>query len=141
MSNKTNIIEINKPIIQRIVSNGRITIPNEIREIYNLQDGDLMEMLIIGFYKNNSNRNYQPNDSEEKKKMEISEGGEERTQTEGGRKHESLDSSGRSPQKTQSDTVRLSDKQDQPQPATTKRTPDQQRKTQKEKIRSIGGED
>jgi len=89
---------------------------------------------------NNSNRNYQPNGSEEKKKMEISEGGEEK-QSEGGTKNESLDNSGRSPQKTQSDTVRLSNKQNQPQTATTKRTPDQQRETQKEKIKDIGGED
>jgi len=57
MSEKPKIIEINKPIVQRIVSNGRITIPGEIREIYNLQDGDLMEVLIIGFYRNS---NYQP---------------------------------------------------------------------------------
>ena len=53
MPEKPKLTEINKPIIQRIVSNGRITIPSEIREIYNLQDGDLMEVLIIGFYKNN----------------------------------------------------------------------------------------
>jgi len=52
MSNKPELIKINKSIIQRIVSNGRITIPNEMREIYGLQDGDLMEVLVIGFYRN-----------------------------------------------------------------------------------------
>ena len=72
------IIEINRPIVQRILSNGRITIPNEIREIYNLKDGDMMEMLIIGFYRNNGKTNYQ-----------APESGEERTNT-GGNEHEQM---------------------------------------------------
>ena len=95
---------------------------------------DVVKMILRAFF--NGGLNYQSNREE----RNLPEGGEEK-QSEGGRKHESLDNSGRSPQKTQSDTVRLSDKQNQPQPATTKRTPDQQRETQKEKIKGIGGED
>jgi len=112
----------------------------------NFSYSDIVRNLILkdakkkGLIDKNGNENYQPNNSEEKK-MELPEGGEERTQTEGGTKHESLDNSGRSPQKTQSDTVRLSNKQNQPQTVTTKRTPYQQRETQKEKIKDIGGEE
>jgi len=103
---------------------------------------DAARQLLFKIYSNDSNKNYRSdNNNEEKKKMEISKGGEERTQTQGGTKNEPLDKSGRSPEETKSDTIRLSDKQNQPQPATTKRTPDQQRETQKERIRSIGGED
>lgn len=73
MSNKPELIEINKSIIQRIVSNGRITIPNEMREIYGLKDGDLMEVLVIGFYRNDGN-SYQPNKQQlPARKQQVSE--------------------------------------------------------------------
>jgi len=138
--------------VVRIRDRYELTLPKKTRDFLQVNIGDSLEFtirkdgsaiihkVIYSRVKNNSNRNYQPNDSKEKKKMEISESGEERNQTQGGTKHESLDKSGRSPEKTQSDIVRLSDKQDQPQPTTTKRTPDQQRETQKEGIRRIGGE-
>ena len=136
----------------KVSDKGGIIIPKKIRNQSGIHANDhiYFEVMKDGrvafdkidykLLKNNTNRNYRPSGSEEKK-TGISEGGEERKQIQGGTKNESLDKSGRSPQKTQSDTVRLSDKQDQPQTATTKRTPDQQRETQKEKIRSIGGEE
>lgn len=61
--------EINRSIMQRLVSGGKITIPNEIREIYDIQDGDMLEVLIIGFYRNDGhNENYQPEGDEESRK-------------------------------------------------------------------------
>lgn len=101
---------------------------------------EVIKTALRNFLNNNSNKNYQPNDSEEKK-MGISEGDEERTQPKGGTKHESLDNSGRSPQETTSDTLRLHDKQNQPQRTDTTRTPDQKRETQKEKMKGIGSEE
>lgn len=60
MNNKRELEEINRPIMQRLVSQGKITIPNEIREVYNLKDGDMLEVLVIGFYRNDGNKNSQP---------------------------------------------------------------------------------
>lgn len=53
MEQNQKLTEINRSVLQRLVSNGKITIPNEIREIYDLKDGDMLEVLIIGFYRNN----------------------------------------------------------------------------------------
>ena len=63
-------IEINKQIMQRIVSNGRITIPGEIRDVYDLKDGDMMEILVLGFYQNNGKQNYQPPESGEERTIQ-----------------------------------------------------------------------
>ena len=50
------LIEINKPIVQLVYSDGRITIPKPIRKIYNIKEGDTVELLLIGFYKNNGGK-------------------------------------------------------------------------------------
>ena len=135
----------------KVSEKGGITIPKKIRELKGIHPNDhlyfaMMEDGRIVFDKinyklldSNANKNYQLDKTEnEEKKMEISEGGEERTQTEGGAKYEQLDKSGRSPQETQSDTLRLHDKQNKPQRADTTGTPDQKR--EKKRINEIGGE-
>jgi len=48
-----NFTEINKPIVQLVYSDGRIIIPKPIRDLYNIQEGDTVEALLIGFYKYN----------------------------------------------------------------------------------------
>jgi len=48
--------EINKSIIQLVYSDGRIIIPKPIRDLYNIQEGDTVEALIIGRYKNNGKK-------------------------------------------------------------------------------------
>lgn len=50
---KHNLIEINKPLIQLVYSDGRVTIPMEYRKAYNIEEGDIVELLLIGFRKNN----------------------------------------------------------------------------------------
>lgn len=51
------LIEINKPLIQLVYSDGRITIPKNFRRIYNIEEGDIVEVLLIGFRKNNGGGN------------------------------------------------------------------------------------
>jgi len=113
-------IKINKQIMQRIVSNGRITIPGEIRDVYNLKDGDMMEILVLGYYQNNGNKNYQ-----------APESGEERT-IQGGNKHEQM------ADKTapESNSKGLDDPEREPHKSNNEGT-----RNKKQKIESIGGKD
>lgn len=82
--------------------------------------------------------------SDEKRKMELLEDGEERTQTQGGeknfRRNKPEMEEGRTAER-HSDTIPKIQTELRKQICTTDtRTPDQQRETQKERMKNIGGE-
>jgi len=47
--------EINEQCIQPCVESYRVTIPGEIRKLYNIQKGDMIRFIITGLHKKNNN--------------------------------------------------------------------------------------
>lgn len=147
-------MENNRNEVVRIRDRYEMTLPKKTRDFLQVNIGDVLEFtpqkdgsaiihkVIYSRVKNNSNENYQPNDSEEKKKMELPEGGEERTQPQGGEKIGQQPEMGEN-KRTGRDTHPLHKVRAQLENQTRSddaRTPDQQRENQKERIKDIGGE-
>ena len=51
------LIPVNKQTQQTVYSDGRIIIPRPIRKLFGIKKGDTVELLLIGFYRNDGGGN------------------------------------------------------------------------------------
>jgi len=57
---------INKQTQQTVYSDGRIIIPRPLRKLFGIKPGDTVELLLIGFYKNDGGENFERNNKNPK---------------------------------------------------------------------------